>query len=165
MPPKFISTEVRLYIPDIQFHQSCLITPKFRLTKVMLYITNTLISIMSKFNSTSHPILTSTLWCSVMSKFNSTKVIPVLFTYRFNATNTILPPREINSNRVLVNSKFGVLYSNFLSLTPSFCRISVGGVVKLQLFLEGGFFAPVFKILVITLGNLTPYFHKYLRHI
>ena len=26
-------------------------------------------------------------------------------------------------DRVLVNSKFGVFYSNFLSLTPNFCKV------------------------------------------
>ena len=36
--------------------------------------------------------------------------------------------------RVLVNSKFGVFYSNFLSLTPTFCRVSIEKYSKTPTF-------------------------------
>ena len=36
--------------------------------------------------------------------------------------------------RVLVNSKFGVFYSNFLSLTPIFCKASIEEFSKTPTF-------------------------------
>ena len=36
--------------------------------------------------------------------------------------------------RVLVKSKFGVFYSNFLSLTPTFCKVSIEKYSKTPTF-------------------------------
>ena len=36
--------------------------------------------------------------------------------------------------RVLDNSKFGVFYSNFLPLTPTFCKVTIKSIVKLPTF-------------------------------
>ena len=50
---------------------------------------------------------------------------------------------------VLVNSRFGVFYSNFLSLTPTFYKVSIEKYSKT--YLEDSIFTPTFKILVSTL--------------
>ena len=56
-------------------------------------------------------------------------------------------------SRVLVNSKFGVFYSNFLSLTPIFGKASIEEYSKTPTFLEDSSFTPIFKILARTLGK------------
>ena len=56
-------------------------------------------------------------------------------------------PRCTFIYRVLVNSRFGVLNSNFLSLTPTFYKVSTEKDSKTLLFLEDSVFTPIFKIL------------------
>ena len=53
--------------------------------------------------------------------------------------------------RDLINSRFGVSYSNFLFLTPTFWKVSIDKYGKTPTFLGGQHFTPIFKILVRTL--------------
>ena len=56
--------------------------------------------------------------------------------------------------RGLINSKFGVIYSQlFESDSQLFEKTQYKCMVKLQLFLEGAIFTPIFKMLVRALGG------------
>ena len=57
--------------------------------------------------------------------------------------------------RDLINSRFGVSYSNFSFLTPTFWKVSIDKYGKTPNFFRrsgGQHFSPIFKILVRTLG-------------
>ena len=58
--------------------------------------------------------------------------------------------KETNS-RVLINSRFGVSYSNFSFLTPTFWKVSIEKYGKTPTFSGWQHFTPIFKILVRTL--------------
>ena len=53
--------------------------------------------------------------------------------------------------RDLSNSRFGVSYSNFSFLTPTFWKVSIDKYGKTPTFSGGQHFTPIFKILVRTL--------------
>ena len=57
--------------------------------------------------------------------------------------------------RVLINSRFGVSYSNFSFLTPTFWKVSIEKYGKTPTFSGQRHFTPIFKILVRTLHDLT----------
>ena len=67
--------------------------------------------------------------------------------------------------RDLVNSRFGVSYSNFSFLTPTFWKVSIDKYGKTPAFSGGQYFTPIFKILVRTLviirefSQFLPYKH------
>ena len=54
--------------------------------------------------------------------------------------------------RVLINSRFGVSYSNFSFLTPTFWKVSIEKYGKTPTFSGRQHFTPIFKILVRTLA-------------
>ena len=56
--------------------------------------------------------------------------------------------------RVLINSRFGVSYSNFSFLTPTFWKVSTEKYGKTPTFSGWQHFTPIFKILVRTLDLL-----------
>ena len=56
--------------------------------------------------------------------------------------------------RDLINSRFGVSYSNFSFLTPIFWKVSIDKYGKTPTFSGGQHFTPIFKILVRTLKNM-----------
>ena len=66
-----------------------------------------------------------------------------------------LPLKPIYKNfikiRDLINSIFGVSYSNFSFLTPTFLKVSIDKYGKTPTFSGGQHFTPIFKILVRTL--------------
>ena len=51
-------------------------------------------------------------------------------------------------NRDLINSRFGVSYSNFSFLTPAFWKVSIDKYGKTPTLSGGQHFTPIFKILV-----------------
>ena len=53
--------------------------------------------------------------------------------------------------RVLINSRFGVIYSNFSFLTPTLWKVSIEKYGKTPTLSGGQHFTPIFKILVRTL--------------
>ena len=57
--------------------------------------------------------------------------------------------------RDLINSRFGVSYSNFSFLTPTFWKVSIDKYGKTPTFSGGQHFTPIFKILVRTLVYIT----------
>ena len=62
------------------------------------------------------------------------------------------------SGRVLINSRFGVSYSNFSFLTPTFWKVSKEKYGKTPTFSGRQHFTPTFKILVRTLSGITRFF-------
>ena len=46
----------------------------------------------------------------------------------------VISNAKIDFLRVLVNSKFGVFYSNFFSLTPTYCKVSIEKYSKTPTF-------------------------------
>ena len=58
----------------------------------------------------------------------------ILFFSKTLAGTTCLSSKTVFSVRVLINSKFGVFYSNFLSLTPTFCKVSTEKYSKTPTF-------------------------------
>ena len=59
--------------------------------------------------------------------------------------NNILSDWSFNTQPVLVNSKFGVFYSNFLSLTPTVCIVSIEMCSKTPTFSEKQHFYSYFQ--------------------
>ena len=58
---------------------------------------------------------------------------------------------KVHIHRVLINSRFGVSYSNFSFLTPTFWKVSTEKYCKTPTFSGRQHFTPIFKILVKTL--------------
>ena len=59
--------------------------------------------------------------------------------------------------RVLINSRFGVSYSNISFLTPTFWKVSIEKYGKTPTFSGRRHFTPIFKILVRTPFPVYPY--------
>ena len=70
--------------------------------------------------------------------------------FLYNLVKVSLQSVLVQFDRVLVNSRFEVLNSNFLSLSPTFYKVSIEKYSKTP-FLEDSLFTPIFKILARTL--------------